>query len=167
LVGVCEPEVSEIKRTREGTGRRSRRPRARQSLLLVEQLELRLVLNASFEHVGITSLRQDPLFSVIDGQLANGTKIGVAILDTGVVGSHPGLQSNFVAYYDAVKKSAVTTIAGMSSDLDGHGTHVAGTAVASNPAYGVATRGGLIGVRVLLADGEPYPKHDPVAEGLR
>jgi len=65
-------------------------------------------------------------FSKADG-------IVIAILDTGVDGSHPDLAKQMIPGWNAVDGSTVT------SDIYGHGTAVAGTAAAaSNNATGVA-----------------------------
>jgi len=60
----------------------------------------------------------------------------VAIVDTGIDGDHPDLQSKIVAQRDLVKNDGVA-----QDDSEGHGTHVAGTvgAVTDNGAGVAAT----------------------------
>ncbi|MGV3616976.1 MAG: S8 family peptidase [Fimbriimonas sp.] len=67
---------------------------------------------------------------------ATGTGIKVAVLDTGVQANHPDLTGKVVAQYDFAYNDAV------ADDVDGHGTHTAGTigAVTYN-ATGVASLG--------------------------
>ncbi len=137
--------------------------------LAYEDLEARQVLTAAFDLVGITSLRLDPLFSDIDGRLNTGQRVGVAVLDSGAVASHPDLRNNFVVWYDAITKQppSSSTAAAFDPSPVGHGTHVSGTAASSNPAYGVATGAGLIEVRVLPSENErAVGKGDAVLEGL-
>ena len=138
-----------------------------------ESLEARLLLSAAQDVTQLTAMRADPIYATIDGVLSNGQRIGVAVLDTGVDAQHPDLRGNFLAYFDAVKTDASdtattpgTTDITKSFDGDIHGTHVSGTAVSTNSAIGVATKAGLIGVRVLPADNETYPNFDPLVSGL-
>jgi len=64
---------------------------------------------------------------------AKGDGVTIAILDSGVDGTHPDLANQMVPGWNAVDGSTVTT------DIHGHGTAVAGTAAAaSNNALGVA-----------------------------
>ncbi len=72
----------------------------------VELLEVRLVLSAAFDVTDLTALRDLPQFAEIDGALPDDTKIGIAIIDSGVLGSHADLQSNFLAFFDAVATDA-------------------------------------------------------------
>lgn len=127
--------------------------------LALETLEGRVLLSAAFDLIGLTRLRGDNAYSSVDG-----SGVGVAVLDTGVLGSHPDLRNNVVAWYDAVTRteSAVTS----AFDPEGHGTHVAGTAASSNPAIGVAPRARIIAVRALPSDNEATPRHDTVVDGL-
>jgi len=131
---------------------------------LVEMLETRQLLSAAFDVVQLTNMRADPVYAGVDG-----SGIGVAVIDTGTFAAHQDLRTNFKAYYDAVTNGPVLTNpddAGIT-DPDGHGSHVGGTATSSNPEIGVAPAAGLIGIRGLLADGEAYPRVDPVLRGLR
>lgn len=134
-------------------------------IVVFESLERRSLLTAAFDLTSLTALRADPDYAGIDG-----SGIGIAILDTGSWASHPDLQSNFVAYFDAVRNPATssgsTTLA-TARDPDGHGTHTAGTALSSNPNIGVATDAKLIAVRVLPSANEAQPSFDPVANGLQ
>ncbi len=142
----------------------------------VECLEVRLVLSAAFDVTDLTALRANPQFAAIDGALNDGTKIGIAIIDSGVLGSHPDLQDNFLAFFDAVATDAnadgiltpATSVTALGAfDPDGHGTHVSGTAASSNPNIGVATQAGLIGIRGLPSAGENFPLHDTLLSGLQ
>lgn len=64
---------------------------------------------------------------------ASGAGITVAILDTGVDGTHPDLSSRMVAGWNVFDNNAIT------ADVHGHGTKVAGTAAAAfNNSIGVA-----------------------------
>ncbi len=124
----------------------------------VEHLETRYVLSAAFDVVGLTALRADANYSLVDG-----SGIGVAVIDTGLYSAHPDITGNFTAWYDAVTRSS----AGTPQDPEGHGTHVAGTVASTNPAIGVAVHARLIGIRALPAEGERQPQYDTVAEALQ
>jgi subtilisin family serine protease len=64
---------------------------------------------------------------------ASGAGVTVAILDTGVDGTHPDLSSRMVAGWNVFDNNAIT------ADVHGHGTKVAGTAAAAfNNSIGVA-----------------------------
>jgi subtilisin family serine protease len=82
----------------------------------------------------------------------SGTNVTVAVLDTGVDETHPDLASREIAERNFVLDENTTR------DLDGHGTHVAGTVAgtgaASNGTYaGYAPNASIVDVRVLGADG--------------
>ena len=149
-----------LRRTRNRSTRRSNFPT--QS---AERLESRCLLTA-FDVVDIDLLRADPTYSEIDGG-----NIGAVVIDTGLLGNHPDLQNNFVAWFDAVSNgnpnAPGSTNPNDSIDPDGHGTHVAGTVGSSNANLGVAPSVDLIGIRGLLAQGESRPNHDPVLVALQ
>lgn len=83
-----------------------------------------------------------------------GKGVKVAVLDTGVLSSHPDL--TVVAEADATGDSIVTG-SGAANDVQGHGTHVAGIigATADNNigGAGIAPEASLYGVKVLGDDG--------------
>ncbi len=87
-------------------------------------------------------MRSDPRFSAIDG-----AGLGVAVIDTGLDRTHSLLRGNYVAGFDFLDGDD------NPNDPDGHGTHVAGTIGATDPAYGVAPAVDLIGLRVLGPEG--------------
>jgi subtilisin family serine protease len=154
---IEEYVMAGIRRAQEKTRRPLRSRRLMEQAGVIEQLESRTFLSAAFDITGITALRNDANFTGIDG-----SDIGIAILDSGVFSTHPDLQPNFTAWYDAVNRTSSNS----PFDPDGHGTHVSGTAAARNPEIGVATRARLIGVRALPGDGERRPRHDTVADAL-
>jgi hypothetical protein len=149
--------------------RRSLHANTRRSLCW-ETLELRTLFSAAFDVTGLTALRADPTFAGIDG-----SDMAVAVLDTGLFGSHPDISGNFIRFFDAVTngQSATTNpgvaVASQSFDPpgEGHGTHVSGTVGSTNPEIGVANGTNLIGVRVLLAEGDTQPVVNPLVAGLK
>ena len=66
---------------------------------------------------------------------AAGAGIVVAVVDTGVDATHPDLQGKVVAGYDPVADTVIP--AGVDSDYEGHGTHVAGIIAAANDGKGI------------------------------
>ncbi|MFH5823793.1 S8 family peptidase [Georgenia sp. AZ-5] len=72
-----------------------------------------------------------------------GDGVTVYVLDTGIDTAHPDFEGRAVNVFDA--------FGGNGADLNGHGTHVAGTI--GGQRYGVAKDVRLAGVRVLDADG--------------
>lgn len=86
----------------------------------------------------------------------------IAILDTGVDGTHPDLSANMVPGWNIFDNNADT------SDVKGHGTMVAGTAAAaSNNSIGVASVAWNCRIMPLrIADGNGYAIDSDVASGL-
>src|SRR5439155_22759596 len=79
---------------------------------------------------------------------------------------------NFAHWYDAVTgQDSSYTNRGLdiaaAFDPDGHGTHVAGIAAASDPNIGVAPAAQLIGIRVVPQPGEAVSNGDPLVTGLQ
>jgi len=90
------------------------------------------------------SLPLDSTFS----PAGTGSGVTVYVIDTGIRTTHTEYASRVVAGYDFVDNDSDP------SDCDGHGTHVAGTAVGST--YGVAKAASVSGVRVLNCYGNGY-----------
>jgi serine protease len=94
---------------------------------------------------------------------STGAGVTVAVIDTGVDSQHPDLAANVVSGYDAVANRA-----GIISDGNGHGTHVAGTiaAVTGNGVgvSGVAPDVKILPVKVLSDNGSGYMSD--TAEGI-
>ncbi|MGK5678063.1 S8 family peptidase [Actinoplanes sp. URMC 104] len=94
---------------------------------------------------------------------STGAGVVVAVLDTGVDAKHPDLAANLVSGYDAVADTA-----GVATDGNGHGTHVAGTIAAATGngvgVSGIAPDTKIMPVRVLGADGSGYMSD--TAEGI-
>lgn len=98
--------------------------------------------NPAFDLIGLTQLRNDEQFAGIDG-----SGFSVAVIDTGLDTSHSLIAPNYVAGYDFVD------LDDNPMDLNGHGTHLAGTIAATDENIGVATDAGLISLRVLDSNG--------------
>lgn len=92
----------------------------------------------------------------------------IAVVDTGVQGSHPAFEGRVLPQIDIV--------GGSNGDPNGHGTHVAGTAAGGSvncgelsggtkKAIGVAPGAKILPVRVLDEEGEGFVSD--VAEGIR
>ena len=88
----------------------------------------------------------------LPGLLIDGAGVGVAVIDSGVDGTHPDLQSNMSSNVKLLGSLAVVPLPDTDTpSLGGHGTHVAGivagTGAASNGLYhGAAPRARLHGV---------------------
>ena len=95
--------------------------------------------------------------------IATGDGITIAILDTGVDGTHPDLAANMLPGWNAYDNNTDT------SDVYGHGTKVAGTAaaVANNGAgsSGLAWNARILPVRISMPDGRAYLSD--MAKGIR
>ena len=145
-----------------------------QTLCMVKNLHLDLAIeNASPNYLRATQfVPNDPLYSFQwhypqmslppAWDLTTGADVIVAVIDTGIVLSHPDLQGQWVAGYDFIKDPGNAldgdgidpdpTDNGDQSNPDGsssfHGTHVAGTvAAATNNRVGVA--GVAFGAKVM------------------
>ena len=70
----------------------------------------------------------------IDG-IDDRVPVVVALLDTGVDGSHPDLNVNIARSVDC--SSGLSCVTGIATDDNGHGTHVAGTIAALDNTFGV------------------------------
>ncbi|HSQ82921.1 MAG TPA: S8 family serine peptidase [Casimicrobiaceae bacterium] len=93
---------------------------------------------------------------------ATGSGVTIAILDTGVDGTHPDLVSQMVPGWNFYNNSSNT------ADSNGHGTAVAGTAAAAtNNAAGVASvAGGARIMPVVIADPNAWAYWSTVAQGI-
>ncbi len=95
--------------------------------------------------------------------VSKGTGITIAILDSGVDGTHPDLVNQMVPGWNAIDNSSTT------ADINGHGTAVAGTAAAAtNNATGVASIAGDAKIMPVRITNDPtgYAYWSDVARGL-
>jgi subtilisin family serine protease len=94
--------------------------------------------------------------------VSTGTGVTIAILDTGVDGAHPDLVARMVPGWNFYNNNADTT------DVNGHGTVVAGAAAASsNNGIGVASvAGGAKIMPVRVADANAYTYWSTAAQGI-
>ncbi|MBI4057014.1 MAG: S8 family peptidase [Elusimicrobia bacterium] len=94
---------------------------------------------------------------------SKGSKVRVAIVDTGIDPRNPDLVGNMGPGFNAIAGAPSWNWA----DDHGHGTHVAGTVAAVNDkkgVAGVAPKAWLYGVKVLNADGSGY--WSDIAKGI-
>jgi subtilisin len=99
---------------------------------------------------------------------SGGDGIKIAVLDTGVQTSHIDLSQNAEQCKDFTVGSSYTN--GSCTDRNGHGTHVAGTALANGGSdglgiYGVAPQSELWAYKVLTDSGSGYS--DDIAAAIR
>jgi subtilisin family serine protease len=92
----------------------------------------------------------------------SGAGITIAILDTGVDGTHPDLAANMVPGWNFYDNNSDT------HDVNGHGTMVAGTAAAvTNNGVGVAAVAGAAKIMpIRIADPSAYALWSTVAQGI-
>lgn len=109
---------------------------------------------------------QDALNGTVGGVVYDGTGIGVAVVDSGVDGTHPDLADRMGGN---VKLIPLTGIAVPVSDSDtisggGHGTHVAGTVAGTGAASGGLNHGAATGATLYgVSGGTAISMHDAVA----
>jgi subtilisin len=152
------------------------------------QLRLVKIFGVEYEHVSrLSILPDDATPSVHDDTPASqvpwgvtmmegtespastgGKDIVVAVLDTGVLISHPDLQDRVGDCQDFTTKQAV--VAGKCEDKNGHGTHVAGIIAADGGAehagiYGLAPEATIFAYKVCDTTGSCWA--DDVAAALR
>ena len=96
---------------------------------------------------------------------SGGAGINIAVLDTGVNVNHPDLSGNIEQCKDFTRSASITN--GTCTDRQGHGTHVAGSALAngSGGLYGVAPQSDLWAYKVLGDDGSG--SSDDIAAAIR
>ncbi|MGE7983130.1 S8 family peptidase [Solibacillus sp. NPDC093137] len=99
---------------------------------------------------------------------SGGSGVNIAVLDTGVNTSHPDLANNVEQCKDFT--TATTVVNNSCTDRNGHGTHVAGSALADGGSdqggvYGVAPDADLWAYKVLTDSGSGYS--DDIAAAIR
>ena len=114
---------------------------------------------------GVETIYNDPIIAKTGG----GDNVKVAVLDTGVLVSHPDLKNRIVQCKDFTA-ARFPVIDGKCEDKNGHGTHVAGIIAAdagsdSKGIYGVAPAAKLLIYKVCGANGLCYA--DDIAVALR
>lgn len=112
---------------------------------------------------GIEAVYQDNLIAKTNG----GTGVNIAVLDTGVLVSHPDLKARVKDCKDFTGLRN-PVIDGKCEDKNGHGTHVAGIIAADGGAdglgiYGVAPESSIFSYRVCSASGSCYADDVSVA----
>lgn len=113
---------------------------------------------------GIEAIYNDANVTATSG----GSGINVAVLDTGVFTGHHDLQGTVEQCKDFTQ--ATPLVNGSCNDVDGHGTHVAGSVLADGGSdgsgvYGVAPDADLWAYKVLGDDGSGYS--DDIAAAIR
>ena len=113
---------------------------------------------------GIETIYNNPVIASTSG----GAGINVAILDTGVLMSHPDLKSQ-IGQCNDFTNIRLPFVGGKCDDKNGHGTHVAGIIAADGGSdgkgiYGVAPQANLFIYKVCGANGSCYA--DDIAAAL-
>lgn len=93
---------------------------------------------------------------------ANGSGVIIAVLDSGVDGSHPDLSANLVQGWNLIDNNSNT------ADVNGHGTKVSGTAsaIANNGQGSVGLAWGAKIMPVRISDANGYAYWSTVAQGI-
>jgi serine protease AprX len=118
---------------------------ALQKMDIVEKVEFDVALDYALDTAtywsGVIAAREDG---------HDGAGVTIAILDTGIDGSHVDFQDKILAFHDFTTDPPST----VATDLQGHGTHCASIAAGAgigNPAYkGVAPGANLVGAALGL-----------------
>ena len=113
---------------------------------------------------GVKTIYNEPLLSKSSGGLG----VNVAVLDTGVLKTHPDLKNRIKVCKDF--SGPVTIIDGKCDDKNGHGTHVAGIIAADGGSdglgiYGMAPEANLFAYKVCSNNGTCWA--DDIAVALR
>ena len=93
-----------------------------------------------------------PLDGNIDRGTLTGLGIDIYIVDTGVRPTHEQLINRVASGIDIPSENGSSPVSPLTSDCDGHGTHVAGLAAGST--VGVAPQARIVAVRVLNCKGD-------------
>lgn len=113
---------------------------------------------------GIKTIYNDPLLSKSSGGLG----VNVAVLDTGILKTHPDLKNRIKACKDF--SGVAPVVDGKCDDKNGHGTHVAGIIAADGGSdglgiYGMAPEANLFAYKVCSNNGTCWA--DDIAVALR
>jgi len=113
---------------------------------------------------GVQALYNDPLLAKPSG----GAGVNVAVLDTGILKTHPDLKNRIKGCKDFSGTAPV--VDGKCDDKNGHGTHVAGIIAADGGAdglgiYGVAPEANILAYKVCSNNGTCWA--DDIAVALR
>jgi serine protease AprX len=129
----------------------------------------------TFTETSHTATRGAELLSgevTVDGQIVDGTGVGVAVVDTGVDGLHPDLRDRMGANVKVVPSLGLlggTAIPFPESDtlsLGGHGTHVAGIVAGDGTASDGRFHGAATGATIHGVSGGTLISMHSALEGL-
>ena len=133
---------------------------------LISRVEYNRPLNYLLNTSHQATRGQDVLNGTVGGVVYDGSGIGVAVVDSGVDGTHPDLADRMGGN---VKLIPLTGIAVPVTDSDGisaggHGTHVAGTVAGTGAASGGLNHGADTGATLYgVSGGTAISMHDAVA----
>lgn len=143
---------------------RDRRPN-RPCRARVESLEQRVVLSAAFQAIGLDVVRADPVIGpTLDGLLPDASRIGVALIDTGVDGSSNAFLETLAGAYDSVLNRELAPR--QSIDFNGQGTSIGSVIATPDANLSVATRGNLVAIRATPVNGREQAQSDALNAAL-
>jgi major intracellular serine protease len=131
-----------------------------ENLIKLIPFEVKEITTKSIEIPYGISMSQAPEIWEAEGETGKG--VVVAVIDTGIDSRHPDLKNNIIGGRNFTPEGWSQT---NYEDLNGHGTHVAGTIAANGKIKGVAPDAKILALKVLNRHGSG--NYYAIIEGIR